>query len=204
MLLVTLRARRRRWSSSSNSCRKMPSASPPVPRLRQASLRRRSRRSSPPISTRPISRFTRRASICAFARAAGATCRPSNQPRARPSLLERFEWEREISGRAPDLDGAQGHRARAAAHARGPRVASAGVRDPHQAQDLSDRARRFRNRSRHRSRRDRHAGRSTRPVSELELELKRGDKKALFRLARRSRRRRAAQARGEDQGRARL
>ena len=105
---------------------------------------------------------------------------------ARPDaeLLERFEWEREISGPAPDLDGARNTaleplltpELRAALRpvfeTRIRRKIYRIEQDGSEIEVAIDRG-------------EVAAGARTRPVSELELELKRGDKKALFRLARR-------------------
>ena len=105
---------------------------------------------------------------------------------ARPDaeLLERFEWEREISGPAPDLDGARNtaleplltpeRRAalRPVFETRIRRKIYRIEEDGSEIEVAIDQG-------------EVAAGARTRPVSELELELKRGDKKALFRLARR-------------------
>ena len=105
---------------------------------------------------------------------------------ARPDaeLLERFEWEREISGPTPDLDGARNTaleplltpELRAALRpvfeTRIRRKIYLIEQDGSEIEVAIDRG-------------EVAAGIRTRPVSELELELKRGDKKALFRLARR-------------------
>lgn len=99
-------------------------------------------------------------------------------------LLERFEWERELSGPTPDLDGAGGT-----------------ALEPLLAPALRAALRPvFETRIRRKTYRIEQdgseievaidqgevvAGDRTRAISELELELKGGDKKALFRLARR-------------------
>ncbi len=124
---------------------------------------------------------------------------------ARPDaeLLERFEWEREISGPAPDLDGARNtaleplltpeRRAalRPVFETRIRRKIYRIEEDGSEIEVAIDQG-------------EVAAGARTRPVSELELELKRGDKKALFSLTRRLAATVPLKLEDEDQGRARL
>jgi len=98
-------------------------------------------------------------------------------------LLERFEWEREISGRTPDLDGAQGTalqplltpKVRALLQ---PMFATRIRRNIHRIGQNGSEIEVAIDRGEIATRQH------TRPICELELELKRGEKKALFRLAR--------------------
>jgi len=103
--------------------------------------------------------------------------------RSKTELLERFEWEREISGRTPDLDGAQGT---ALQPLLTPKV-RASLQPMFETRIRRTLYRIGRNGSEIEVAIDRGeiATRTdTRPICELELELKRGETKELFRLAR--------------------
>lgn len=114
---------------------------------------------------------------------AGRFVQTVKSARSKTELLERFEWEREISGRTPDLEGVEGTplqplltpKVRASLQ---PMIETRIRRNIHRVErdgseievaiDCGDIATRT----------------HTRPVCEVELELKRGETKELFRLAR--------------------
>jgi triphosphatase len=103
--------------------------------------------------------------------------------RSKTELLQRFEWEREISGRTPDLDGAQGT---ALQPLLTPKV-RASLQPMFETRIRRNIFRVERNGSEIEVAIDRGeiaTGTHTRPICELELELKRGETRALFRLAR--------------------
>ena len=102
--------------------------------------------------------------------------------KSKTELLERLEWERETPAGTLDLDGLEGTALEPLLTPEIRRLVAAGVRDAHQApfcrveQDGSEIEVAI-------DRGEIATRTHTRPISEMELELKRGKKWALFRLA---------------------
>ena len=121
--------------------------------------------------------------------------------KSKTELIERLEWEREIASRNPDLDGVEDTPLKPLLTAK----VRASLRPMFETQIRRHVFRILRDGSEIEVAIDQGeiaTGTGMQAISELELELKRGETKELFRLARVLGEHRAAQARGEDQGRA--
>ena len=157
---MTLRAREKRSSSSSNSIPPMPRGSPPIRRLQAGPAPQEEHQLDLDLFRyAATARCTRRASISACATTVATIVQTVKTAKSKTELIERLEWEREIASRKPDLDGVSRHAAQAAADRSGPRGVAADVRDADPPPCLPHLAGRLRDRGRHRSRRDRHPDR---------------------------------------------
>ena len=122
------------------------------------------------------------ASICAFASSGGRYVQTVKTAKSKTELLERLEWEREIPNGTLDLDGLEGT---ALEPLLTPEI-RASLRPVFETRIMRHVCRVAQDGSEIEVAIDRGeiATRThTRPISEVELELKRGEKRALFRLA---------------------
>ena len=181
----------------------MPRASPPIPRSQQVSARPRIKELVSTYFDTPDCALHRLGVYVRIRESGGRYVQTIKSAKSKTELLERLEWEREIPNGTLDLDGLEGTaleplltpEIRAALQpvfeTRVTRHVCRVEQDGSEIEVAIDRG-------------EIATRTHTRPISELELELKRGEKQALFRSRPCSGRDRAVQARGQDQGRARL